>query len=56
MTDDEVREMGRKVGVNAPVGFEDWKIFKLSLGFFKWKEKKQLTEQQVKIFGEGFKS
>jgi len=28
MTDDEVREVSRKISKKAPAGFEDWEMFK----------------------------
>ena len=55
MTDDELHRIGKKAGEKAPAGFEDWEIFKRSLGFYKWAKKNSLSENQKKMFGESFK-
>ena len=54
MTDAEVIRVGAKAGKKAPAGFEDWEIFKLSFGFYKWAKKNELTDEQKELFGKAF--
>ena len=57
MTNLEAFKLGQKARPKATAMHPDlasWEIFKRTLGFFQWKRKNALTDENVEAFGQGY--
>jgi len=56
LSKDEIWKVGREAGKRAPVGFESWEMFGRSFGFYQWKKKNELGDDEVEHFKQAFLS